>query len=36
VRVKDREFDGWLAAMYTRLSASGLREENVAQVGGAR
>jgi hypothetical protein len=36
VRVKDRELDGWLAAMYARLSGSGPREENVAQVGGAR
>jgi hypothetical protein len=36
VRVKDREFDGWLAAVYARLSPSGSREENVAQVGSAR
>jgi hypothetical protein len=36
VRVNDREFDGRLAAVYARLSGSGPREENVAQVGGAR
>jgi hypothetical protein len=37
VRVKDKEFDGWLAAVYGRLSVgSGSGGENVARVGGAR
>jgi hypothetical protein len=37
VRVKDREFDGWLAAVYARLSVGGgSGGENVAQVGGGR
>jgi hypothetical protein len=36
VRVKDKEFDGWLAAIYSRLSESGPGSEDVARVGGAR
>jgi hypothetical protein len=37
VRVKDKEFDGWLAAVYGRLSvAGGSGGENVARVGDAR
>jgi hypothetical protein len=36
VRVKDREFDGWLAAMYARLSVGGSNGENVAQMRDAR
>jgi len=37
VRVKDKEFDGWLAAVYARLSTDrGLGGENVARVGAAR
>jgi hypothetical protein len=37
VRVKGKEFDGWLAAVYARLSADrGLGGENVARVGAAR
>ncbi|HEY2003360.1 MAG TPA: hypothetical protein VGG80_13635, partial [Acidobacteriaceae bacterium] len=37
VRVKDKEFDGWLAAVYRRLSVDGgSGEENVARAGGAR
>jgi hypothetical protein len=37
VRVKDKEFDGWLAAVYARLSGDGgSGEENVARAGGAR
>jgi hypothetical protein len=36
VRVKDKEFDGWLAAVYARLSDSRPDGENVARVDGAR
>jgi hypothetical protein len=37
VRVKDKEFDGWLAAVYARLSTDGgSGGENVARVGAAR
>jgi hypothetical protein len=37
VRVAGKEFDGWLAAVYARLSADrGLSGENVARVGAAR
>jgi hypothetical protein len=37
VRVAGKEFDGWLAAVYARLSADrGLGGENVARVGAAR
>jgi hypothetical protein len=37
VRVKDKQFDGWLAAVYRRLSVDGgSGEENVARAGGAR
>jgi hypothetical protein len=33
VRVKDKEFDSWLAAVYTRFSVAGVaREENVARA----
>jgi hypothetical protein len=37
VRVKDKEFDGWLAAVYARLSTDGgSGGENVARMGAAR
>jgi len=37
VRVKDKEFDPWLAAVYARLSVdSGAGGETVARVGGVR
>jgi hypothetical protein len=37
VRVKDKEFDPWLAAVYARLSVGdGARGEDVARAGGAR
>jgi hypothetical protein len=36
VLVKGKEFDEWLAAMYSRLSGSGPGDENVAQMDGAR
>jgi hypothetical protein len=37
VRVKDKEFDSWLAAVYARLSVDrGLGGENVARVGAVR
>jgi hypothetical protein len=37
VRVAGKEFDGWLAAVYARLSTDrGLGGENVAQTGAAR
>jgi hypothetical protein len=37
LRVKDKEFDAWLAAVYARLSTDrGLGGENVARVGAAR
>jgi hypothetical protein len=36
VRVKDKEFDAWLAAVYARLSDSRPDGENVARVDGAR
>jgi hypothetical protein len=36
VRVKDKEVDAWLAAVYARLSDSRPDGENVARVGGAR
>jgi hypothetical protein len=37
VRVKDKEFDPWLAAVYARLSVDGGADgETVARVGGAR
>jgi hypothetical protein len=36
VRVKDKEFDPWLAAVYARLSVGGADGETVARVSGAR
>jgi hypothetical protein len=36
VRVKDKEFDPWLAAVYARMSVGGAGGETVARAGGAR
>jgi hypothetical protein len=36
VRVKDKDFDGWLAAVYARLSVGGSDEETVAWAGDGR
>ena len=36
VRVKDKQFDGWLAAVYAQLSVGGSDEDTVARTGGAR
>ncbi len=36
LRVADKEFDGWLAAVYARLSVSGASAEQIAKAGGAR
>jgi hypothetical protein len=36
VRVRDKEFDTWLAAVYARLSVDGGDGETIARVGGVR
>lgn len=36
VRVKDKEFDPWLAAVYAKLSVDGGEGETVARAGGGR